>query len=116
MIEYYGCDMVGPIAKVLMPFVGLHERIKYGKDYASSTALDGFENSDCDVMIVHGELDDTIPIEYGYDLYYEQYKDDPRFTFKRYDDRDHLVMRDRDGEHDMALMAEIAAFFDAALQ
>ena len=115
MIEYRGCQMVGPVGKLLLPYVTLHEYITYG-DYAFSSAIDGFENSDCDVFVVHGELDDTIPIEYGYDAYYEAFSDNPRFTFKAYPDRDHLVMREQDGSHDMALMAEIADFFEAALQ
>lgn len=115
MIEYYGIQMVGPMAKVLVPFVSIYERIQYGGKYASATGMKGFENSDCRVMIVHGELDDTIPIDYGYGIYIEDYANDPRFTFKTYADRDHEVMRDQTGAHDMALMAEIAAFFDQTL-
>lgn len=115
MIEYRGCQMVGPMGKVLLPFVSAYEFVTYGGKYAFSSAMKGFENSDCEVFVVHGELDDTIPIEYGHDTYIEEYADDARFTFKTYADRDHLVMRDESGKHDMALMAEIAAFFDAAL-
>ncbi len=115
MIEYRGCQMVGPMGKVLLPFVSAYEFVTYGGKYAFSSAMKGFENSDCEVFVVHGELDDTIPIEYGHDTYIKEYADDDRFTFKTYADRDHLVMRDESGEHDMALMAEIAAFFDAAL-
>ena len=115
MIEYRGCQMVGPMGKVLLPFVSAYEFVTYGGKYAFSSAIKGFENSDCEVLIVHGELDDTIAIEYGYEAYYEEFADDDRFTFKNYADRDHLVMRDEDGNHDMALMAEIAAFFDQTL-
>ena len=111
MIDYRGCQMVGGVAKLLLPFASVYEYTKYG-DYAFSTAMKGFAETDCAVMIVHGEQDDTIPIEYGYDTYYEKYGEDDRFVFKTYEDRDHEVMRDADGNHDMALMAEIAAFFD----
>ena len=115
MIDYVGCDMVGGVAKLLLPFASIYEYIQYG-EYASSTSMKGFENSNCPVMIVHGELDDTIPMAYGYDTYYEKYGDSDRFIFKKYDDRDHDVMRDESGKHDLALMAEVVKFFNESLK
>ena len=44
--------------------------------------------------------------------YYKKYGNDDRFTFKKYDDRDHGVMNLSDGKRDMELMAEVADFFD----
>lgn len=113
LIEYEGCKMVGGVAKLLLPFASVYEYQMYGK-YAFSTALKGFANSDCEVMIVHGEQDETIPIEYGYDTYFEKYGNDERFVFKKYEDRDHIIMNyavDRDFE----LMADIVEFFDNSL-
>ena len=60
----------------------------YGK-YASSTAMDGFENTDASILVLHSADDNVIGIEYGYDKYYEKYKDNPRFTFIRFEDRGH---------------------------
>lgn len=114
MIDYRGCQMVGPVAKLLLPFASVYEFFSYGS-YAFSTGMQGFAKSDCDVFIVHGEQDDTIPISYGYDTYYKKYADDPRFTFKKYADRDHDVLHTQDDRLDMELMAEIADFFDASL-
>ena len=114
LIDYRGQQMVGGAAKLLLPYAMVYEYVLYG-DYSFHTAMKGFAASDCDVMIVHGELDDTIPIGYGYDKYYKKYGDDDRFTFKKYADRDHGVMTTADGELDLALMAEIAAFFDQSL-
>ena len=115
MIDYRGCEMVGGVAKLLLPFASVYEYTMYG-DYAFSTSMKGFAKTDCPVMIVHGEEDDTIPIRYGYETYYKKYGDDDRFVFKKYEDRDHEVMRGADGKHDMALMAEIVAFLDGSLQ
>ena len=115
MIDYVGCGMVGPVAKLLLPFASVYEYVQYG-GYSFSTSMKGFENSDCPVMIVHGEKDTTIPISYGYELYYKVYGDSERFTFKKYPDRDHIVMRDADGNHDMALMGEVVEFFNAAIK
>ena len=74
--------------------------------------MTGFKNSDCGVMIVHSEDDSTIPIRYGYDKYYKKYKDDPRFTFKKYEDRDHGVLTDKDGNLDKSLINAVVSFFN----
>ncbi len=114
LIEYRGCQMVGDMAKLLLPFGSLYEWFTYGK-YAFSTAMKGFANSDCRVMIVHSEDDTTIPIGYGYDAYYKTYGNDPRFTFKRYTDRNHGVLQTSEGELDRALIEEIVRFFDESI-
>ena len=111
LIDYRGCQMVGGFAKILLPFASLHEYFTYGK-YAFSTSMKGFKNSDCGVMIVHSEDDSTIPISYGYDKYYKKYKDNPRFVFKKYSDRNHSVLTDKNGNLDESLINEIVAFFD----
>lgn len=114
LIDYEGCQMVGGVAKLLLPFASLYEYQMYGS-YAFSTGMKGFANSDCAVMIVHGEMDETIPIRYGYETYYKKYGDDSRFVFKKYEDRDHSLLDYADGSRDFELMAEVAAFFDASL-
>ena len=73
----------------------LHERIKYG-NYASNTALDGFSATTAAVMVVHSSDDNVVPTEYGYDIYYEKYKDDPRFSFIRLEDKGHNYVYDDD--------------------
>ena len=88
LFEAGGKHEAGDLIYTMMPFVKLHELVKYGK-YASNTAMDGFNNSDADVMIVHSADDDVVPIEYGLDRFQEKYKDDPRFTFLRFEDRGH---------------------------
>lgn len=99
---------MGKAADLVMPFISLYEFVTYGK-YASSTAMKGFERSDCGVMIIHGELDGTVPIELGYDIYAEKYADDPRFTFLRYSDRGHVnILPKKDAD----MMAQIVAFCD----
>ncbi len=114
LIEYRGCQMVGNVAKLLLPFASVHEYLMYG-DYAFSTAMKGFSKSDCPVMIVHGEKDDTIPIAYGYETYFEKYGTDNRFVFKCYTDRDHNLLHNADGTLDLALMQEVVNFFDRSL-
>ncbi len=114
IIDHVGRNTIGDKSGLLLPFISLHEHIKYGK-YASATSMKGFERSGCRVMIVHGELDETIPIGYGYEKYYERYKGDPRFTFKKYDDRGHDVILNSSGSTDMKLFSEVVDFINQSL-
>lgn len=93
LFETEGKKQVGAGIYLMMPFVKLHERIKYG-DYASNTALDGFEASKAAVMVVHSSDDEVVPTEYGYDKYYEIYQDDPRFCFVRLENAGHNYVYD----------------------
>lgn len=88
IIESVGKEMAGDGIYLMMPFVKIHERINYGK-YASNTAVDGFEASNAAVLVLHSEDDNVVPVEYGYDIYYDKYKDDPRFKFIHFEDRGH---------------------------
>jgi len=116
LIEYHGVKMVGKAAKLLIPFAWFHEYLMYGK-YACASAMKGFANSNCKVMIVHGALDRTVPSEYGYDAYNEKYGSDERFVFKKYKYRDHDLLRENRGKRylDLELMGEITAFFDQSM-
>ncbi len=106
LFEAGGKEQAGGIIYTMMPFIKLRERIKFGK-YASNTALDGFAASDAAVMVVHSEDDGVVPIGYGFDLFYEKYGNDPRFTFIRLKDRGHNHVYD-----DTAYIDELNAGFD----
>ena len=110
LFEAGGKQQAGNLIYTMMPFIQMHERIRYGK-YASNTAMDGFENSNAKVMIVHSEDDSVVPIEYGFDLYYEAYKDDPRFEFIRLKDKGHNFIFD-----DQTYIDEFNAEFDEWLK
>lgn len=88
IFEIGGKDQVGNFIYAMMPFVKIHEWMNYGK-YATNTAMDGFKSSKAAILVTHSEDDKTVPIQYGYDLYYEKYKDDPRFIFLRFKDKGH---------------------------
>ena len=103
-------------ADLILPFVKAYEVFHYGPKYAFSTGMKGFAKSDCGVMIIHGELDGTVPISAGYDIYYEKYQNDPRFTFKRYSDRGHTNIFSSGKKLDEALFAEIVTFCDNWVQ
>ena len=112
MFESGGKSQAGDVIYAMTPFIRLHELLKYGK-YASSTAMDGFDNTDASILVLHSADDNVIGIEYGYDKYYQKYKDDPRFTFIRFEDRGHNeVFNDPDNTY----KDEFNAGFDSWLE
>ena len=110
MFEAQGKKQAGDGIYLMMPFIKLHERIKYG-DYASNTAMNGFDESETAVLIVHSADDHTVPIEYGFDIYYEKYKDDPRFRFIRFEDKGHNYVY-----NDMTYINAFNAEFDKCIE
>ena len=107
-----GLSMVGPAIYAMSPYVTIYDRIKFGS-FASYTAEEGFGNTDAPVMIIHSEDDHEVPIVYGYDIYYEEYADDPRFTFVRYSDYGHGSVLGSEHREDFY---QIVSFFDDALK
>ena len=88
LIRAQGQQMVGGIIGFMMPYVNSIERIKCGK-FSSANALGGFSNSECGVLIAHSSDDTTVPIYYGYDVYYKHYANNKRFEFIRYENKGH---------------------------
>ena len=88
LIRAQGQQMVGGFIDFMMPYVNSIEGIKCGK-YSSVNALGGFSNSKCGVLIVHSSDDTTVPIEYGYDVYYRKYAGNERFEFIKYENKGH---------------------------
>ena len=112
MFESGGKSQAGNVIYAMTPFVRMYERFKYGK-YATNTAMDGFDATTGSVMIVHSADDDVIGIEYGCDRYYEKYKDDPRFTFVRFEDRGHNeIFNDPDNTYKDDFNAEADKWLD----
>ena len=72
LFEAGGKEQAGNVIYAMLPFVRLHERLSFGR-YASCTAMDGFAASSAAVMIVHSADDAVVPIEYGYDVFYQKY-------------------------------------------
>jgi hypothetical protein len=88
LVKFQGVKVVGGLINVLMPYLNTYEGYKFGK-FAKTTAMQGFDKSNAGVYIVHSTDDTTVPVQYGYDIYYKKYANDPRFKFKLYEDRDH---------------------------
>lgn len=107
----WGRNMVGPAIYPMMPYVTVYDKIKFG-EFASYTASDGFAATDAPILIIHSADDDVVPIRYGYDIYYERFGDDPRFTFVRYADLGHNGFL---AEAYREEFSQVITFFDDAL-
>ena len=89
MLMYFGRQYVGPAAPLTMPILEMYERMKFGAEYTDLSGVEGMANTDARIMIVHSADDETVPIGYGYDTYYEAFAGSERFEFVRYEDRGH---------------------------
>ena len=103
-----GLEMVGPLIYLMLPYLKIYERVRFGK-YATQTSMDGFDNSDAKVMIIHSEDDTTVPIRYGYDIYYAEHADDPDFVFVRYKNKGHNTILTDD------VLEQAVDFYDSTL-
>ena len=88
MIKHHGYQYGGASADSMIPYVSNKEQQLFGK-YATSTAMQAFANSTSGVFIIQSYDDPVVLYESGYKIYYETYKDDPRFKFILYENRGH---------------------------
>ena len=105
-----GQQIAGNAIWLFMPFIHIHEFVKYGK-YSTNSALKGLKKSDAAFMAVHSSDDDTVVEEIGYSIYYDKYKDDPRFAFMHFTDRGHNYLFNKRDYND-----ELNAQFDPWLK
>ena len=88
IIEEEGKKIAGDGINVLLPYISLYEKVKFGK-YASYNCNSGFENTDTGVMIIHSTDDEMISQEKSFDVFYDHYKNNPGFSFVKYENRGH---------------------------
>lgn len=88
ILEEEGRRIAGDGIQVLLPYFSLYERFKFG-EYASYNCIDGFENTDAGVMIIHSADDEMISQKMSYDVFWDIYENKPRFSFVKYENRGH---------------------------
>ncbi|RKQ30231.1 alpha/beta hydrolase family protein [Oceanobacillus halophilus] len=100
IIEEEGKKIAGDGISILLPYISLYEKIKLGR-YASYNCINGFENTEAGVMIIHSADDEMISQEKGFDVFYDHYKNNHRFSFVKYEDRghDYIYYSDRSREY-----------------
>ena len=86
-------NAMGGWSHLIMPFFKLHDWKRFGSD-ARLTAMDGLDSSEAAVLIINSEDNDTVPMKYGFDIFYEEFKDDSRFVFARCKEGNHTPYLD----------------------
>lgn len=99
IIEEEGKRIAGDGIHVLLPYISLYEKMKFGK-YASYSCTGGFEHSDAGVMVIYSTDDNMISQSESFDLFYDLYKDNPRFDFVKYENRGHNYVYYTDAARD----------------
>lgn len=96
------------IAKIISPFVGIYELIKFGK-YANIAATDGINLVFCPVMIMHSTDDTVVP--YDASIVFNKNKIvNKRLVIKEYSEKNHFITSDYD-KIDYDILGEINDFF-----
>jgi pimeloyl-ACP methyl ester carboxylesterase len=111
MFEEEGRRQAGAGIDMVLPFVPLIERIKFGA-YPSYNCVDGLAASNAGAMIIHSTDDDMVSFAEQYGTFEKTFRDNPRFTFIRYEDRGHNNLFNKEGSLDTELMRSIVAFYD----
>lgn len=88
MIEARGVKYGGAASKALLPYVRSVQRMKFGK-YARSCGIDAAKNSAAGVFIAQGTEDETVPVQYGYQAYFNEFSHDTRFYFFQAEGKGH---------------------------
>ena len=88
MIVREGMEKAGPVSLLLLPYVKLFEKIKFGLS-ATEGAIAGLKKSSCRVLVAHSSDDETVPIGAGLGKLEEEFSGDGRFAFVKFDDRGH---------------------------
>ena len=89
MIAYHGEDKAGKASLVMMPYLRLYERLKFGSSFADTSAVEGMGVTEAGILVVHSRDDETVPTRYGYDAVYAMYGESDRFSFILYEDKGH---------------------------
>ena len=89
MLYHQAREYVWILADLTMSSVKRYEDQKFGAAYADLTAIAGMASTDAQILVVQSRDDATVPIRYGYDLFYREFSGNPRFQFVLYEDRGH---------------------------
>lgn len=100
IIRHHAGRFVGPFVHIGIPYVDMYERLKFGNDYARTSAIEAMRNCDTGIMIVQGGDDTTVPSKCGYDKMYEAFYGNERFEFHFYSGRDHKYIFYSDDAYD----------------
>lgn len=94
MIMEWGKNMMGAFINVEYPYIYLYQRMIFG-DKIEMTAVDGINNTDTPILIIHGSEDETIGFDSSATIAYKDEITNPNVQYKicdkeKQNDHNHL--------------------------
>ncbi len=89
MISYRSGQLIGGLSEGIGAYIDIYEKLKFGDKITLKSATEGLKSTKAGIMIIHAKDDTVVPTECGYDKFYEEFKDDPRFEFVLLDSGGH---------------------------
>lgn len=93
------------LTNLSVPYLKLYERMEFNNN-VNLSSIKGLKKSKCNCLIIHSEDDETIDMDYGYNKYYAEFKDDTRFGFIKYTNRGHGFIFLKDDAREMVYTFE----------
>ncbi len=88
IMKAHASDFGAESQENVMRALDTYDAYKWGQ-WGESTSVQALGRTNAKVLIVHSEDDRTVPITCGYNVYYKEYKNNPRFTFIKYRNKGH---------------------------
>jgi len=88
LIEEEGQKMMGKGMKLLVPYLSLVERVKFGS-YAGYSCVKGLENTQANVFILHSKDDNVVSYNNHYEMFMDRFSENDKFSFKSYENKGH---------------------------
>lgn len=90
VIEDIANYYVGDVIKLLVPFLTLYENYLFSEN-AHLNGIAGLENTTAPVLMIHSKDDVIVRYDNNFLYYYENFKENPRFTFSTYEEAGHKL-------------------------
>ena len=88
LIRQHGIEWGGNKIDSTIEYLDEYEEFRFG-EYHYLSVVDGINNSNTEIFVIHSEDDKAVPIEIGLDLYKNTFKKLDRISYKRFKDRGH---------------------------
>ena len=105
MLIEQGERMYGKGAKLLSPYIGWYEKMKFGKE-SSLTALEGLKKSEIPMLLIHSEDDRTVGFLDNHDYLEKELTDHNNIIFRALKTRGHEPLRTEEKQYELKTLNE----------
>ena len=91
VLKQHGKKVLGKRVNLFTPYIALYEAMLFGMGIGKVTGINGLSKTTAKVMITHSRGDYVVDYGDNYLAYYNQFCDNPRFTFLSIDNHCHNI-------------------------